>query len=192
MNRMISAGAVWRLNLRGHSRITHHPPALPDAAKYADRLHTQRDSIFYPRRHRDNFSISRMLVPTAANPLQFSSNWIILWCSSSAHKRMSVLVTQFDFGFTKGVLSWTISGFLTCAAKACKCVASRFFNEWNHCSNTFKHLTVNFFKTLNIKILQILTLNIKIKGQITLNTKPHPDPLTKVKKFNFNSHAFSI
>ena len=50
------------------------------------------------------------------------------------------------------------------------------FNEWNHCSNTFKHLTGNFFKTLNIKILQILTLNIKIKGQITLNTKPHPDP----------------
>ena len=33
------------LNLRGHSRITHHPPALPDAAKYADRLHTQIDSI---------------------------------------------------------------------------------------------------------------------------------------------------
>ena len=51
------------------------------------------------------------------------------------------------------------------------------FNEWNHCSNTFEHLTVNFFKTLNIKIFQILTLNIKKVGQTTLNTKPHPDPL---------------
>ena len=56
------------------------------------------------------------------------------------------------------------------------------FNEWNHGSNTFEHLTVNFFKTLNIKIFQILTLNIKKVGQTTLNTmdvntKPHPDPL---------------
>ena len=39
---------------------------------------------------------------------------------------MSVLATQIDVGFTKGVLSWMISGFLTCAAKAFKCVASRF------------------------------------------------------------------
>ena len=44
------------------------------------------------------------------------------------------------------------------------------FNEWNHCSNTFQQLTVNFFKTLNIKILQILTLNIKkAKKHLTLN-----------------------
>ena len=50
------------------------------------------------------------------------------------------------------------------------------FNKWNHCYNIFQHLTINFYKTLNIKILQILTLNIKKKGQITLNTKPHPDP----------------
>ena len=67
-----------------------------------------------------------MLVPTTATPLKLSSNWIILWCSSSAQERMSVLAAQIDVGFTKGVLSWTISGFLTCTAKACKCVASRF------------------------------------------------------------------
>ena len=35
---------------------------------------------------------------------------------------------------------------------------------------TFKPLTVNLFKTLNIKTGQILTLSIKIKGQITLKT----------------------
>ena len=37
-----------------------------------------------------------------------------------------MLATQIDVGFTKDVLSWTISGFLNCAAKACKCVTSRF------------------------------------------------------------------
>ena len=58
--------------------------------------------------------------------LQLSSNWIILWCLSSAHIRISLLATQIDVAFTKDVLSWTISGFLTCAAKACKCAASRF------------------------------------------------------------------
>lgn len=41
----------------------------------------------------------------------------------------------------------------------------------------FKHKTVFFLRTVNIKKMANLTVNTKKDGQITLNTKPHSDPL---------------
>ena len=50
----------------------------------------------------------------------------MLLCSSSAHKRISLLAAQMEVGLLKGGLIWTISLFSTCAYKDLRCVVNRF------------------------------------------------------------------
>ena len=50
----------------------------------------------------------------------------MLLCSSSAHKRISLLASQMEVGLLKAGLIWTISLFSTCAAKDLRCVFNRF------------------------------------------------------------------
>ena len=50
----------------------------------------------------------------------------MLLCSSSAHKRISLLAAQMEVGLLKGRLIWAICLFSTCAAKDLRCVVNRF------------------------------------------------------------------
>ena len=61
-----------------------------------------------------------------ATPLYSNSSCIMLLCSSSAHKRISLLAAQMKVGLLKGGLIWTICLFSTCAAKDLRCVVNRF------------------------------------------------------------------
>ena len=61
-----------------------------------------------------------------ATPLYSNSSCIMLLCSSSAHKRISLLASQMEVGLLQAGLIWTISLFSTCAAKDLSCVFNRF------------------------------------------------------------------
>ena len=50
----------------------------------------------------------------------------MLLCSSSAHKRISLLAAQMEVDLLKGGLIWIICLFSTCAAKDLRCVVNRF------------------------------------------------------------------
>ena len=56
-------------------------------------------------------------IPMIATPLYSNSSCIIILCSSSAHKRISLLAAQMEAGLLRGGLIRTISFFSTCAAK---------------------------------------------------------------------------
>ena len=56
-------------------------------------------------------------IPMIATPLYSNSSCIMLLCSSSAHKRISLLAAQMEAGLLKGGLIRTISFFSTCTAK---------------------------------------------------------------------------
>ena len=61
-----------------------------------------------------------------ATPFYSNSSCIMLLCSSSAHKRISLLAAQMEVDLLKGGLIWTICLFSTCAAKDLRCVVNRF------------------------------------------------------------------
>ena len=61
-----------------------------------------------------------------ATPLYSNSSCIMLLCSSSAHKRISLLAAQMEVGLLKGGLIRIICLFSTCAAKDLRCVVNRF------------------------------------------------------------------
>ena len=61
-----------------------------------------------------------------ATPLYSNSSCIMLFCSSFAHKRISLLAAQMEVGLFKGGLIWIICFFSTCAAKDLRCVVNRF------------------------------------------------------------------